>query len=122
VDLVIFDGDRAGTFADGCGWAQTGTIGVAVTPHTTDRPASRRPGVMFVDAPVPNSKGPAQQEQPLILNWQVRFGEDQVRFGEDEGRRGAGKGRHVAWMRGDHDAANGSRGAAGGFCPVRGDR
>lgn len=44
---------------------------------------------MFVDAPVPGSTGPAQQEQLLILNWQVGFG-------EDEGRRRAGQGGNIA--------------------------
>jgi hypothetical protein len=31
VDSVIFDGGRAGAFADGCVWAQMGAIGVAAT-------------------------------------------------------------------------------------------
>jgi hypothetical protein len=45
---------------------------------------------MFMDAPVPGSTGPAQQEQLLILNRQVRFG-------EDEGRRRADRGGNVAF-------------------------
>jgi hypothetical protein len=67
-----------------------GTVGVAAAPHMRDRLASRRPGVMFVDAPVPGSKGPAQQEQLLILNRQVRFR-------EDDGRRRAGQGSLCTW-------------------------
>jgi len=67
VDSVIFDGGVAGAFADGCVWAQMGTIGVEATLRTRYRLAALRPGVMFVDAPVSGSKGPAQQGQLLIL-------------------------------------------------------
>ncbi|MDX6390896.1 MAG: 3-hydroxyisobutyrate dehydrogenase [Streptosporangiaceae bacterium] len=67
VDSVIFDGGVASAFADGCVWAQMGTIGVEATLRTRYRLAALRPGVMFVDAPVSGSKGPAQQGQLLIL-------------------------------------------------------
>ncbi len=67
VDSVIFDGGTAGAFADGCVWAQMGTIGVDATLRIRDRLAAQRPGVMFVDAPVSGSKGPAEQGQLLIL-------------------------------------------------------
>ena len=67
VDSVIFDGGVAGAFEDGCVWAQMGTIGVAATLRMRDRLAGRRPGVLFVDAPVSGSKGPAEQGQLLIL-------------------------------------------------------
>ncbi len=67
VESVIFDGDVAGAFAGGCVWAQMGTIGVDATLRIRDRLAARRPGVMFVDAPVSGSKGPAEQGQLLIL-------------------------------------------------------
>jgi len=67
LDLVIFDGGVAGAFADGCVWAQMGTIGVEATLRTSDRLAALRPGVMFIDAPVSGSKGPAEQGQLLIL-------------------------------------------------------
>jgi 3-hydroxyisobutyrate dehydrogenase len=67
VDSVIFDGGVTGAFADGCVWAQMGTIGVEETLRLRDRLASRRPGVMFVDAPVSGSKGPAQQGHLPIL-------------------------------------------------------
>jgi len=67
VESVIFDGGVADAFADGCVWAQMGTIGVEATLRIRDRLATQRPGVMFVDAPVSGSKGPAQQGQLLIL-------------------------------------------------------
>jgi 3-hydroxyisobutyrate dehydrogenase len=64
---VIFDGGVADMFANGCIWVQMGTIGVDATLHTRDRLAEGRPDVMFVDAPVSGSKGPAEQGQLLIL-------------------------------------------------------
>jgi 3-hydroxyisobutyrate dehydrogenase len=67
VESVIFDGGVAEAFADGCVWAQMGTIGVEATLRFKDLLASRRPGVLFVDAPVSGSKGPAEQGQLLIL-------------------------------------------------------
>ncbi len=67
VESVIFDGGVAGAFADGCVWAQMGTIGVEATRGIRDRLAAQRPGVVFVDAPVSGSKGPAEQGKLLIL-------------------------------------------------------
>jgi 3-hydroxyisobutyrate dehydrogenase len=67
VSSVIFDGGVADDFARGCVWAQMGTIGVEETIATRDRLAGRRPDVVFVDAPVSGSKGPAEQGQLLIL-------------------------------------------------------
>ena len=67
VESVIFDGGVADAFADGCVWAQMGTIGIESTLRIRDRLAAQRPGVMFVDAPVSGSKGPAEQGQLLIL-------------------------------------------------------
>ena len=67
VDSVVFDAGVADAFADGCVWAQMGTIGVEATLRIRDRLAAQRPGVMFVDAPVSGSKGPAEQGQLLIL-------------------------------------------------------
>jgi 3-hydroxyisobutyrate dehydrogenase len=67
VESVIFDGGVTDAFADGCVWAQMGTIGVEATLHARDRLAVSRPGVMFVDAPVSGSKVPAQQGELLIL-------------------------------------------------------
>jgi 3-hydroxyisobutyrate dehydrogenase len=67
VESVIFDGGVADAFADGCVWAQMGTIGVEATLRIRDRLAAQRPGVLFVDAPVSGSKGPAEAGQLLIL-------------------------------------------------------
>src|SRR3984885_15017582 len=50
VESVIFD-DVADAFADGCVWAQMGTIGIEATRRIRDRLAAQRPGGMFVDAP-----------------------------------------------------------------------
>jgi 3-hydroxyisobutyrate dehydrogenase len=67
VNSVIFDGGVVDDFAQGCVWAQMGTIGVEETIATRDRLAARRPDVVFVDAPVSGSKGPAEQGRLLIL-------------------------------------------------------
>jgi 3-hydroxyisobutyrate dehydrogenase len=67
VESVIFEGGVADAFADGCVWAQMGTIGVESTRRIRDRLAAQRSSVMFVDAPVSGSKGPAEQGQLLIL-------------------------------------------------------
>jgi 3-hydroxyisobutyrate dehydrogenase len=66
-ESVVFGGGVADAFADGSSWAQMGTIGVDATIRIRDRMAATRPGVMFVDAPVSGSKGPAEQRQLLIL-------------------------------------------------------
>src|SRR5689334_22483216 len=67
VEQVIFAGGVAEAFADGAVWAQMGTIGVDATTAITARLAQIRPDVMFVDAPVSGSKGPAETGQLLIL-------------------------------------------------------
>jgi 3-hydroxyisobutyrate dehydrogenase len=67
VGSVIFDGAVADDFAPGCVWAQMGTVGVEETVATRDRLAARRPDVVFVDAPVSGSKGPAERGRLLIL-------------------------------------------------------
>jgi 3-hydroxyisobutyrate dehydrogenase len=67
VESVIFGGDVADAFGDGCVWAQMGTIGIEATRRIRDRLAAQRPSVIFVDAPVSGSKGPAEQGQLLIL-------------------------------------------------------
>jgi 3-hydroxyisobutyrate dehydrogenase len=67
VESVVFGGGVADAFPEGCAWAQMGTIGVDATIRIRDRMAASRPGVMFVDAPVSGSKGPAEQGQLLIL-------------------------------------------------------
>jgi 3-hydroxyisobutyrate dehydrogenase len=44
-----------------------GTVGVQATDQIADRLGELRPGVLFVDAPVSGSKGPAEAGQLLIL-------------------------------------------------------
>ena len=67
VDAVIFDGGVAEAFAEGAVWAQMGTIGVTATQQAATRLGQLRPDVLFVDAPVSGSKGPAEAGQLLIL-------------------------------------------------------
>jgi len=67
VEQVIFADGVAEAFADGAVWAQMGTIGVEATMGIAARLAQIRPDVMFVDAPVSGSKGPAETGQLLIL-------------------------------------------------------
>ena len=67
VNSVIFGEGVADALSEGCVWAQMGTIGVPETLGIRDQLAARRPGVLFVDAPVSGSKGPAEQGQLLIL-------------------------------------------------------
>ena len=67
VESVIFDGGwprRSRTDACGRRWARSA---FEATLRVGDRLAAQRPGVMFVDAPVSGSKGPAEQGQLLIL-------------------------------------------------------
>jgi 3-hydroxyisobutyrate dehydrogenase len=67
VNSVIFGDGVVSAFGEEAVWAQMGTIGVADTAGIADRLGRERPGVMFVDAPVSGSKGPAEQGQLLIL-------------------------------------------------------
>ncbi len=67
VSSVIFGEGVAEAFAEGTVWAQMGTIGVPATTEIAGRLSTLRPGVMFVDAPVSGSKGPAETGQLLIL-------------------------------------------------------
>jgi len=67
VESVIFDGHVAEALAPHAVWAQMGTIGVAETGKVAARLAALRPDVIFVDAPVSGSKGPAETGQLLIL-------------------------------------------------------
>jgi 3-hydroxyisobutyrate dehydrogenase len=67
VNSVIFAGGAAQALADGAVWAQMGTIGLAATTEIGSRLGQLRPDVMFVDAPVSGSKGPAEAGQLLIL-------------------------------------------------------
>jgi len=67
VSSVVFEGGVADAFVEGCVWAQMGTIGVEATMAVRDRLGAVRPDVVFLDAPVSGSKGPAEQGQLLIL-------------------------------------------------------
>jgi 3-hydroxyisobutyrate dehydrogenase len=63
--VIVTDGLPA--FAPGAVWAQMGTIGVTATAGLDGTVNRSRPDVMFVDAPVSGSKGPAEAGQLLIL-------------------------------------------------------
>jgi 3-hydroxyisobutyrate dehydrogenase len=63
--VIVTDGLPA--FAPGAVWAQMGTIGVTATAGLDGMVNRSRPDVMFVDAPVSGSKGPAEAGQLLIL-------------------------------------------------------
>jgi 3-hydroxyisobutyrate dehydrogenase len=67
VNAVLFDGGVARALASGAVCVQMGTIGVAATIGIAARLGQLRPDVMFVDAPVSGSKGPAESGQLLIL-------------------------------------------------------
>ncbi|MGH3248130.1 MAG: NAD(P)-dependent oxidoreductase [Trebonia sp.] len=100
VESVIFDGQLAEAFAEGAVWAQMGTIGVEATLRIRDRLGAQRPGVMFVDAPVSGSKGPAEQGQLLILASGPAAAADPVRPAFDV------IGRKTVWL---GDAGRGSQ-------------
>jgi 3-hydroxyisobutyrate dehydrogenase len=54
-------------FAPGAVWAQMGTIGIEATTRIRGWIGQVRPDVLFVDAPVSGSKGPAESGELLIL-------------------------------------------------------
>ena len=65
VNSVVPDSLQA--FAAGAVWAQMGTIGVEATAGLDGRLRGVRPDLMFVDAPVSGSEGPAETGQLLVL-------------------------------------------------------
>jgi 3-hydroxyisobutyrate dehydrogenase len=67
VESVMFGDHVVTAFRPGAVWAQMGTIGVEATEQAAVRLGEVRPDVLFVDAPVSGSKGPAEQGQLLIL-------------------------------------------------------
>jgi 3-hydroxyisobutyrate dehydrogenase len=67
VTSVLFDSGVGRAFAPGAVCAQMGTIGISATLEISARLGQIRPDVMFVDAPVSGSKGPAEAGQLLIL-------------------------------------------------------
>lgn len=67
VTSAIFGQGVAEAMSQGAVWAQMGTIGLAATAEIGSRLGQLRPDVMFVDAPVSGSKGPAEAGELLIL-------------------------------------------------------
>jgi 3-hydroxyisobutyrate dehydrogenase len=67
VTSVVLDGAVVEALAQGAVWAQMGTIGVAGTDQIASQVGRTRPDVLFLDAPVSGSKGPAESGQLLIL-------------------------------------------------------
>jgi 3-hydroxyisobutyrate dehydrogenase len=67
VESVMFGQQVVQALAPGATWAQMGTIGVEATAKTAVQVGKLRPDVLFVDAPVSGTKGPAEQGQLLIL-------------------------------------------------------
>jgi 3-hydroxyisobutyrate dehydrogenase len=67
VQSVMFGDGVAQRLPEGAVWAQMGTIGVEATTGLADRLGQLRPDVVFVDAQVSGSKGPAEAGQLLIL-------------------------------------------------------
>jgi 3-hydroxyisobutyrate dehydrogenase len=67
VNSVMFAGGVVEALVQGAVWAQMGTIGVTETTGIASQVAQLRSDVMFVDAPVSGSKGPAEAGQLLIL-------------------------------------------------------
>jgi 3-hydroxyisobutyrate dehydrogenase len=67
VRSVVLDGGVLDAFRPGACWAQMGTIGIADTDQLVGQAAATRPDVLFVDAPVSGTKGPAEAGQLLIL-------------------------------------------------------
>lgn len=64
---VALDQGMLAAMAPGAVWAQMGTIGVAATGELASAVAKRRAGVLFVDAPVSGTRGPAEAGELLIL-------------------------------------------------------
>ena len=67
VEQVAFTDSMLETLRPGTVWAQMGTIGVEATDQLAARVSKERPDVLFVDAPVSGTKGPAETGNLLIL-------------------------------------------------------
>jgi 3-hydroxyisobutyrate dehydrogenase len=67
VESVMIDGGAAQAMARDAVWAQMGTIGVTATTRLAEQLGRLRPDVLFVDAPVSGSKGPAEAGTLLVL-------------------------------------------------------
>ena len=92
VRSVIFDDGAIDAFGRGAVWAQMGTIGVEDTLAVRDLTLARRPDVLYVDAPVSGSKGPAEQGTLLILASGPVAAKDPL------GRPFAALGRKTIWL------------------------
>jgi len=88
------------SFMRGAVWAQMGTIGPDATADIASQIRQLRPDVLFVDAPVSGSKGPAENGQLLILASGPREAEALVE------RAFSAIGRKTVWL---GDAGQGSR-------------
>jgi 3-hydroxyisobutyrate dehydrogenase len=64
---VMFDAMGIDAAPPGATWAQMATIGVSATESVYEVVRTRRPDVLFVDAPVSGSRGPAESGQLVIL-------------------------------------------------------
>jgi len=67
VKSVMFDDRAIDAFARDAVWAQMGTFGIDDTLAICDTARARRPDVLYVDAPVSGTKGPAEDGALLIL-------------------------------------------------------
>lgn len=67
VRAIMLDDGTIDALAQGATWCQMGTIGVENTRELAADVAQRRPDVLFVDAPVSGSKGPAESGTLVIL-------------------------------------------------------
>jgi 3-hydroxyisobutyrate dehydrogenase len=65
--VVLDDATALAALKPGAVWAQMGTIGVDATAGIRSRLGRDRPDLLFVDAPVSGSKGPAESGKLLIL-------------------------------------------------------
>jgi 3-hydroxyisobutyrate dehydrogenase len=92
VGSVMLDEAVLAQFEHGAVWAQMGTIGVDATVEIDAKLRRERPDVLFVDAPVSGSKGPAETGQLLIL----ASGPDAAR--EIVGPAFAALGRGTVWL------------------------
>lgn len=64
---LMFDGHGFDAMAEGAHWVQMATIGVKATDSINATVGARRGDVVFIDAPVSGSRGPAESGQLLIL-------------------------------------------------------
>ncbi len=67
VDEVMLGRGVINAMRPGAVWAQMGTIGVEATEALRSQVAARWPSVLFVDAPVSGSRGPARTGRLVVL-------------------------------------------------------